>query len=663
MKVFKGNLKIDAPKGALTQDLLSEIKKNKEFLIKILSSQEVIPNIKKKESYAITSSQNRLWVLSQTSAGSLAYNIPIAIKLKGIINYKSLKNSIKYLINRHESLRTSFKMNDKGVVNQYITNSDEIDFVLEQINITDEENLDELIKSHIYKKSKEVFNLEKAPLLKATLIKKKEDEWILIVIFHHIISDGWSLRVFISELIQTYNDLSQEITPKLSELKIQYKEYSSWITNENKIKSKERSKKYWLKQLSGNLPILELPINKVRPIIKTYNGVNINHSYSKKFLNTLKTFSRNQETTLFTILVTGIKTLLRRYSEQSDIIIGTPVSGRDFLSLENQIGLYVNTLAIRTNVTANKTFKDVLLAEKNTLQEAYKHQHYSFDDLLNEIQLKNDPSRSALFDVIVVLQNQNQLKNNDTNGNILNLEVEHYEIKNFTSKVDLRFSFLENDEGLLLDIEYNTDIYEESFINRIFNHFHNILISGIKDINSSIGNLEYLSSEEHEELLNEFNGTSLDYPKDKDLVSLFKEQVDRNPENIALVYEDRELTYLELDELSHRFSIYLQEHYPIIQGDYIGIVLPKSEWSIISLLGVLYSGCVYVPIDLDYPKERIQYMEEDSSCKITITEALIKDFSSYKLKISRDLCASKSSSSSSLAYIMYTSGVQAIQKE
>ena len=655
LEVFDGSLKVDAPKGTLNQDLLSEIKENKEFLIKILSSREEIPIIKKQDSYAITSSQNRLWVLSQTSAGSLAYNIPIAIKLKGIIDSASLNKSFNYLIQRHESLRTSFKMNDEGVVNQYITDSDKIDFVLEQIDITDKRDLDELIDNHIHKKNKEVFNLECAPLLKTTLIKKQEDEWILVVVFHHIISDGWSLRVFISELIEVYNGLTQGKVPELSELKIQFKDYASLVTDKSQVEDQENSKKYWLNQLSGSLPILELPITKTRPAIKTYNGTSISYSYPKEFLNTLKVFCRYKRTTLFTILLTGIKILLRRYSGQSNIIIGTPVAGRDLLNLENQIGLYVNTLAIRTNVIDNKTFEEALLIEKNTLQEAYKNQHYSFNDLLNEIEIKNNPSRSALFDVIVVLQNQTQLKNNATNSNVLDLEVEHYEIKNATSKVDIRFSFLENEEGLLLDIEYNTDIYEKPFINRIFKHFQNILISGIKDVNTTIGELSYLTAGEEQELLYGFNDTDTDYPKDKDLVYLFKEQVLKSPNSIALIYEDKEFTYSELDVLSSRFSNYLQNKYDIEQGDYIGIRLSKSEWSIICILGVLYSGCVYVPIDVNYPEERIAYMEVDSGCKVTITQEIIKDFLADKERFSKEIELG-SLPSESLVYIMYTSG-------
>ncbi|MES1181190.1 MAG: condensation domain-containing protein, partial [Flavobacterium sp.] len=363
-------------------------------------------------------------------------------------------------------------------------------------------------------------------------------------------------------------------------------------------------------------------------------------------------------------VLSGINALLNRYTGQDDIIIGTPIAGREHPDLENQLGLYLNTLAIRTSIEKHFNFLDLVKREKQVLLGAYEHQSYPFANLVGKLNFKRDTSRSALFDVMMDIKNQSQIINNEE---LINLEVKNYEFENKTSKNDLNFAFSETDE-LVLSIEYNTDIYDKQFIEQMFAHFEILLMQLIQHPEAPICKLSYLKKEEEHQLWRGFNDTAVAYPKGLTLIDLFSAQVAKAPDDVAVQFANATLTYKELDELSNQLAFCLKKIHSISQGDMVGVQLKRSEWVIISILGVLKAGGVYIPIDSDLPSKRKSFIIEDTQLKLLITEAeYVLDLTFYKgntFAIDVEFVPSDHDSSaltfanneSDLAYIIYTSG-------
>ena len=611
---------------------------------------EAIPRAPEAASYPLTAAQNRLWLLSQFEGGSLAYNIPVAVKLKGVVDMAMFERSFQSLIERHEILRTYFKTNEEGVVHQYIKPVSEIGF---SIIDKDCSSAPGELATGLRQIHDQPFDLETAPLLRASMFKVNKNEFVFCVSLHHIISDGWSVELMISEIIKTYNDFIRGGVAGFRPLNIQYKDYALWLNTELQREKHQAAAKYWQQQLSGELPVLQLPAFKPRPSVQTYNGQTITHRFSQTFTHRLHQFSRQQGVTLFMTLMAGIKSLLRRYSGQNDIIIGTPISGRPHPELEHQLGLYLNTLAIRTGFGETNSFLEILKKTKDTLLEGYQHQHYPFDELIGMLNVKRDTSRSALFDVMMVLQSQAQLKNFG-NGELSGLEVSSYTFEHTSSKFDITYTFAET-ETLQLSINYNTDIYDLLLIKRMFVHFEELMLRVMENPTLDIETISYISREEKYQLLESFNATLTEYPSDKTIISLFEEQVEKAPGNIAVVFEHRELSYSELNEQSARLANYLITNYHVQPNDLVGIKLERSERMLLAILGVLRSGGAYVPLDTNYPEDRLTYIQSDSNYKVCIDETFLEAFDKEKNNF-KPTIEGINISGTNTAYAIYTSG-------
>ncbi|MBF4488253.1 condensation domain-containing protein, partial [Flavobacterium sp. CSZ] len=463
-----------------------------------------IPSAPKADSYPLSPSQNRLWLLSQLEQGSLAYNMPVALTIKGQIDFSVFENSFRKLINRHEILRTYFKTNKEGELRQYIVPAGGVEFKINYVDFTNKGKSESSIEEYIQNLNNQEFNFEQAPLLRASLIKLTENEHVFFFSRHHIISDGWSSAIISNEIIQGYNILIKGEEFTLPEFKIQYKDYAVWLREELNLERNLNSEKFWMNQFSGEIPALDLIISKPRPLLKTNNGKTLTITYSEDFLSQLKQYSLNNNVTLFMTLMSAIKVLLHKYSGQNDIIIGTPIAGREHPELENQMGLYMNMLAIRTQVEEKSSFSDLLQKEKQTLLEAYEHQNYQFDQLIGKLNLKRDVTRSALFDVVIILQNHHQLETFSSSQTLNALEVADFEFERKTSQFDISFQFVER-EGLTLSVDYNTDIYQGADIERLMHHFSALMESVFLDPSVKIENINYLIAEERQELLFDFN--------------------------------------------------------------------------------------------------------------------------------------------------------------
>ncbi|WP_406826317.1 amino acid adenylation domain-containing protein [Pedobacter sp. KACC 23697] len=604
--------------------------------------------------YKLSSAQRRLWVLSQFEESNIAYNMSGTFVFEGALDEQVLFHSFQQLISRHESLRTVFREDEKGDLRQYIHDAEASAFRISNEDLRNSPDQDEKARLLIQDAIMTPFDLSVGPLLRAGLYRLADNKWVFTYVMHHIISDGWSMGVLIRELLTYYSAYIKGMPLTLPPLRIQYKDYAAWQQEQLSGESLDYHKNYWLQQFEGDLPVSQFPTDKPRPAVKTYNGGFVHQKIGSSVLKGLHDLLQEEGSTLFMGLLATVNVLLHRYSNQEDMIIGSPIAGREHADLENQLGFYVNTLALRSRFKGTESYRCVLAGVKSLTLGAYEHQAYPFDELVDELSLQRDMSRNALFDIMVVLQDTDvQVQGDDL---ISGLKVSAYEGGSHEiSKFDLTFYFAATDIGLGLTLEYNSDLYEIATAERIGRHLVQLLESIIASPDLPVEDLIFLNKSEEEELLLEFNMTAADYPRDKTLIGLFELQVMKDAQRTALVFEDREMSYGELNSLSNQLASYLRNRYSIEPDDLIGIHLERSEWMVISILAALKSGGAYVPIDPDYPEERVAYMRSDSGCKVLINIAELELFKSQAAEYSSKNRA-VATGSEHLAYVIYTSG-------
>ncbi len=609
-----------------------------------------IPKALRAEDYPVTASQRRLWVLSNFEGGSAAYNIVNTFEFEGAFNYNYFLTAIRKLITRHESLRTSFSENANGELRQFISPAEHIDFEIPFHNIRNikSKNVKEIITNN----QAYVFELSAGPLIRIEVIKVKKNRHLILFNLHHIVGDGWSMEVLLKEVVEVYNGLVIKGEVELTPLEIQYKDFAVWSNSQNRKENLSKSEVFWKEELEGEIPILELPSDLTRPKVKTYNGEVFDYHFSKDFSLRLNEFVRKEGATLFMGLTAGVNGLLYRYTGQKDIILGTPIAGRSHPDLENQVGLFLNTLAIRTRLEDSLTYQELLRMQKSILLKAYEHQTYPFDQLVDILDLKRDTSRSALFDVMVVLHNQQDFFDQETK--MEGLSVRPYrQVSKKNSQFDITFSFTEKEENIIVSIEYNTDICTPEFIEKLAMHLEQFMAAGMRQVTQTIASIDYLSESEKKTLLLDFNNTYVAFPEGNTLVDLLESQANETPEAIALIFGNQKFTYRFIQEQSNQLANYLLDEYKVESEDFVGLKLPREEWMVISLIAILKTGAAYIPIDPKYPKERIAFIESDSNCKVTITPELIEQFKKTK---SASNLPKVNIDQEQLAYVIYTSG-------
>ncbi|HEX8530303.1 MAG TPA: amino acid adenylation domain-containing protein, partial [Cytophagales bacterium] len=439
-------------------------------------------------------------------------------------------------------------------------------------------------------------------------------------------------------------------------LRIQYKDYATWQLAQLQDDAYHQHRSYWLKQLEGPLPLFELAAGKPRPAVKTHHGAGIRKPLGRELVDGMRALTKAQGATLFMGLLAAVKALLYRYTGQEDLIVGTPVAGREHVDLEDQIGLYLNTLGLRTRYHGADTYQELLAKVKAVTLGAYAHQQYPFDALVDDLGLRRDISRSALFDVMVVLQDAGL----DLTGEYRNpdgLQISRYEgwDENRVSKFDLVFNFLPDGEGLYADIAYNCDLYDREVIQRLGDHLESMLGAILAHPSVPIAVLSYLSEAEKQQLTDGFNQTAAEYPRDKTVVALFEQQVRQTPAHPALVSGEGVLRYEALNQQANQLGQYLRKHYGIKPDDLVAIRLERSPSLVIAVLGVLKSGAAYVPIDPAYPRERVDFILSDGKCKLLLDETWLAQFEAVRAGYDPDDLPPVNTPRD-LAYLIYTSG-------
>jgi len=661
-KIFvdEENLRIESGKGVLNDHLKLSIRTHKADLISYInqirkSSIGFIPKAKQRSDYPLSSSQRRLWVLSRLEEGNIAYNVPGVCVLQGELNIEALTYSFGLLLARHEILRTVFRENEQGEPRQWILPAEETVFRIGHLDLRQEKDQEEKVKALVQEELLRPFDLKAGPMIRAFLFRIGQEKWIFTNVLHHIISDGWSKDILIRELLVFYHAHSKGVPHPLPPLRIQYKDYAVWQQDQLNDELMQEHRAYWLQQFAGELPVLAFPGDKPRPSVKTYNGGRITRCISPRQGNAARSLGQEQGGTLFMVLLATVNALLHRYTHQKDMIIGSPISGRDHPDLEDQIGFYINTLVLRTRFGAADSFRDLLGHVRQVTLGAYEHQAYPFDVLVEELALPRDVSRNPLFDVWVVLQN-NTISNGKEDQASGELQVSKYEVTDkVPGRFDLLFSFTEIGEEIQTDITYNKDIYERGTIEQLGDHLLQLLEAIVVSPDCPIGELEFLNERDKQVLLEELSQPQVAYPQDKTLVELFEEQVARTPDQPAVVFEGRSLSYRELNARANQLGDYLRKNYQIGRDDVTGILQERSEKMILCLLGVLKAGGAYVPVDGDYPAERVGYILQDSGCKVLLDEEELSRFAGQQDAYSRENPAPVNMPDD-LAYVIYTSG-------
>ena len=583
------------------QELSDIISKNQKQL-----NIPVINKAENMEYYPVSSAQRRIYFASQApESNSSLYNIPGGVLLDGTIDIDLLEACFKSLIKRHESLRTYFEVNDENVVQKI---KEDVDFNLDIIKAADIKYLDNIFEDFV-----RPFDLNKAPLFRARYIQFIDGKSALLLDMHHIISDGRSLNIFIDELCKLYNGIT------LPELNISYKDFSIFenkMINDGKL---NKAEEFWLHQFDGEIPILNMPTNYPRPAVKSYEGKKIYLNLDLNLTKTIERLCKELGITPYMLLLSCYYILLSKYTSQDDIIIGSPIIGRNLPQTENLIGMFVNTLAIKEHIDSSLSIKDFMLSFKDNLLEIYKYQSYPFDKLVNLLNIKRDTSRNPLFDIMFVYQN-----NGFNDVNFGDIKSEFYIPDTGISKFDLTLEAIPNKTGMKLSFEYAVQLFNEDFINNLSKHYLNVLNIILKNADTKISDICVLSEEEKNLILHDFNNTKTDFPKDKTIAEIFEEQVQKNPYNNAVIFENEKITYKELNEKANSLANHLIE-LGITNNDTVSILLNRSFDLIIAIYAVIKSGASYVLIDSTFPKDRINYIISNSNSKYCIVNNLSKN--------------------------------------
>ncbi|MEW6736123.1 MAG: amino acid adenylation domain-containing protein, partial [Acidobacteriota bacterium] len=611
--------------------------------------------------------QQRLWFIDQLQPNSCHYHIPGAFRIIGKLDVTALQESLNEVVRRHEVLRTNFGVVDGRAV-QLISQS--LTIIVPVIDLSEMvEDKQTTVHRLVNKEMQRPFNLRQGPLLRVSLLKLDQQEYLILLIMHHIISDGWSIGVLIRELTVLYQAYHNGEKSPLKELSIQYADFAVWQRQRLQGEVLDEQLSYWQKQLSDKPTVLALPTDRPRPSTQAYRGSRKTLVLSEELSKSLKVLSHKQEVTLFMVLLAGYQALLYRYSNQESISVGTPIANRNRAEIEGLIGFFVNTLVLHSEVKADESFVELLERVRESCLAAYAHQDIPFEKLVEELQPARDMSHSPLFQVMFILQNTPVFK-----IELTNLSLTPVEFDNQTAKFDLTLSMIETEAELFGVLEYNTDLFDASTIERMIGHYENLLQSIVLNPQQSILALALLSEAERHQLLYQWNNTYVQYPTGRCIHELFEEQVERSPESVAVVFEDQILSYRELNNRANQLAHYLRTM-GVGPDQLVGICMERSIEMVIGLIGILKSGGAYLPLDPDYPLDRLAFMVVDSSVKILLTQQRLQqrlsipiveyvcldtDWTQINLHSYENLA--KESSQDNLAYVTYTSGSTGMPK-
>ena len=665
-------LRYSAATGVLTDDLRAELAAGKEKIVRFLratagqqTSPELMP-VQRNGALPLSFAQQRLWFLDQLEPASPLYNLPHAVRLSGALDVAALERSLNELVRRHESLRTCFVENGGEPV-QVILPSSPISLVVEDLSNLDEELKRAELERRLEEEEQQPFNLATGPLLRVKLFRLAEEEHVLEVTMHHIVSDGWSLGLVTRELGQIYSAYTKDEPSPLVNLEVQYADYAVWQRKWFQGDLLERELSYWREQLHGAPAVLELPTDRPRPPVQSHGGACERISIDGETTTRLRSLSHKHNATLFITLLAGFQALLSRWSGMHDVVVGTAVAGRTRTELEGLIGFFVNTLAIRTDLSGNPSFAELVRRVTDVCLEAYAHQDVPFEKLVEELGVERDLSRTPVLQVMMVLQNTAAEKLEMSGLQLSDVEREKESEQGNSAKFDLLLALNETGDELKGTLEYSVDLFDRETIRRMGRHFERILKAVAADEECQLSELPLLSETEKQELLYDWNKTEK-FESAGSLVTRFERAVKRSPEAVALTFENEELGYQELNRRSNQLAHYLRglSVGPEVR---VGLLLERSAEMIISILATLKAGGAYVPLEVSAPPERLTFMLQDAGCLVLLTDSklsaqlqpssiLVVELDTVWKKISTQPEENLNlvSDEQNAAYVIYTSG-------
>lgn len=578
--------------------------------------QPTIPHIPRRSepdrSPALSYAQQRLWFLHQLDPDSAAYNIPYAVRLHGTLHVPALEQSLNEIIRRHDILRTTFTLVN-GTPVQTITPYTAWKLPLVDLQLYSRNEQIRQVNDLITQTAQHIFAIAVGPLYEIFLIKLGTDEHVLVANFHHIIFDDWSLGVLMSEVAAAYQSSLQQKSINLPPLPIQYSDYAEWQRKWLAEEQLENQLAYWQTQLAGASTFLNLPTDRNRPPIQTFHGAMVETEFPATTLTAIQQLARQEGATLFMVLLAALNVLLSRYTGQTDILIGSPIANRTRPELENLIGFFVNTLVLRTHCERPLTFRELLAQVRQTTLDAYAHQDLPFEQLVAALQPERNLSTTPFFQVMFVLQNVPQRL-----PEFHALKLEPWPLHETTAKFDLTLYCVEHSRGLEVRLEYNTDLFDAAAMERLITHWHTVLQTMSTKPDQRISQFPLLSATELRQITADWNTT---FTNQLALCphQLFERQAQATPDAIALIYEGAQLTYAQLEQQANQLAHYL--HAAAVGPEIaVGLCVERSLEMVIAILGILKAGGIYVPLDPDYPTERLAYMLQDAAPGVILTQ-------------------------------------------
>ena len=611
--------------------------------------------------------QEQMWFIDQLSPDSAAYNMPHAFRLEGALNLSALEHSLNEIVRRHESLRTTFASID-GTPVQVVAPELTIKLNVIDVSARDDDEREKTTTLLVSEEARRPFNLATGPLLRCSLLKSMDAQQVLLFVMHHIVSDGWSWVLFLKELSVLYEAFCKSEPSPLQPLPVQYPDFAQWQHDRLQKGELEQRLSYWSNRLDRAPGLLELPLDHPRPAVQTFRGAAYSEVLPQDLKKKLEALSRSEGVTLFMTLCAAFNALLFRWTGQEDIVVGSTISGRNRAEFESVIGLFINTLLLRTDLSGNPTFRQLLHRVRESALGAYANQEVPFDKLMERLRSKRSLSHGTLFQVLFILHQGTSEQELALSG----MTVSTVPVENGTVKFALSVHLVDRPDGLSCNFTYQTDLFELTTIQRMVAQFKTLLGSASAAPDASLHDLPIMSDAEIRALLVEYNETKTDYPKNNCIHDLFEEQAKRTPEATAVLFEGRGLSYRELNRRANQLSNYLRGS-GACSGSLVVLCMERSPEMIVALLAVLKSGGAYVPVDPRHSRERLPWILNDTAAPVLLTEKFSFDAvtNCARTDSARTVCVdlaqwvfSEESAETSdvritpdhLAYVIYTSG-------
>ncbi|MCX7571135.1 condensation domain-containing protein, partial [Tumebacillus sp. DT12] len=561
--------------------------------------------------------QQRMYLLDELYPGSPLYNIPKVVRMRGSLNTEALAACFAEIVGRHETLRTVFGREEDELM-QFIAPA--LDVPLNRIDLLHlpAEEREAAAMQIAAEEAARPFDLQAGPLLRTLLVQLGEQDHLLVLTMHHIISDGWSSGVLVREVAVLYEGFVQGRPVELPELPIQYGDYAEWQQEWLSEEVLDEQLAHWRQRLGDDPPVLELPTDRPRKPQPTHQGAVKTLALSKEWMKPVQELGRREGSTLFMTMLAAFYALLFRYSRQTDITIGTPIAGRNQEEVEGLIGFFVNTLALRATFEPETSFLELLHDVRTATLDAYAHQEIPFEVLVRELQPKRSRNDSPFFQVMFVLQNA-PLPSLQLSG----LSMEILESDDEPAKFDLTLMAIEREEGVVLRLAYSADLFEEATMERFLGHYQTLLQEIVKRPETRLCELPLLTASERSEVLSAWNDTRADYPQDAVLHELFEAQAARTPDAVAVSDDRATVTFRELNARSNQLARVLRER-GVGADVAVGVLMERSVEMVVSLLGILKAGGAYVPLDPSYPVDRLTYVAEDTAFPVLLTQERLR---------------------------------------